>query len=658
MIVEEVKVETGKTLQTVKDLRKELKTLKDQLLNTQQGTEEYNQTVVKAANIQHQLKEQMAEINASAMDFGQRLGNVSKTLSGVSGAISAATGALSLFGAGNEEAQQRITATMTSLMGLTQGLSKMDDGIKAFKRLSLAVDTSTGSMNKFKVALVSTGLGALVVVLGSIIAYWDDFTEALGFSTEEMQHFGDIASGVLNSVQSMVRGLATAMGNLFSGNFSGAWESLQNGFDVIKNYNEGVERAVREREESLTKTESEAEEDRFKNLEDANRKRIEEIERQNKLELELQEAKYRGETEWKYTEEGHRHMLNVFESRLKLYKKDSEEYKRVLIEKMEYDKAYQRVQEGLLSKQQEIVEKSLKLQKDLLDAMDPDKYSKDAYERTKQYYDALTNLYEADETNQEKYVNAIIGWMKYQDEFDENNAERQKKRKELFDEMYDDMFLSDFGVEFKKLDERREMLVTAAEGDAMALLDIDNWYAGERDKINKRIMESEDDLHKRNVRHIQEYFNSVGNLLTGISGLYDENSKAQKGIAIAGIATNAAAGIGNALAMRYTTHSGIWDWALGISQAATIGVNAAKQIKQIQKQGKNSGSGMSSATITTNATPSVNLGSVASSASDLTRTLDGSILSRSIHDQRVYVLQSDIDETHNKMVQVRQNATY
>lgn len=70
MIVEEVKIQTSESTRTVKELRKELKDLKDQLLSTQKGTEEYSQAMQKAANIQHELKEQMQEINNSAMDFG------------------------------------------------------------------------------------------------------------------------------------------------------------------------------------------------------------------------------------------------------------------------------------------------------------------------------------------------------------------------------------------------------------------------------------------------------------------------------------------------------------------------------------------------------------------------------------------------------------
>ena len=43
------------------------------MLQVEEGSKEYNDALIQAANIQHTLKEQMEEINASAMDFGQML---------------------------------------------------------------------------------------------------------------------------------------------------------------------------------------------------------------------------------------------------------------------------------------------------------------------------------------------------------------------------------------------------------------------------------------------------------------------------------------------------------------------------------------------------------------------------------------------------------
>ena len=336
MITEEIKIETSESTRTVKDLRKELKDLKDQLLNTQKGTEEYSETMQKAANIQKELKDQMLEVNNSAMDFGQKVGNITKTMTGLSGAITAATGAMSLFGVENEEAQKKITATMTSLIGITQGLSKLDDGVKAFKRLTIAINASSKSLNLFKVALISTGIGALVVVLGSVIAYWDEFTEAIGLSSEKMQKLGDVAKGVFNVITSSLKGIAQALGKMLKGDFKGAWDSLKNGFSVVKNFNEGVANAQAKREEEQTKKAQEEAEKRAKIAEEEYKKRIEAASKLAKYEKDMAQAKLRGDDADKYSEESRKIQERYFERMFAVYRKDSDEYKNLVLEKEQW----------------------------------------------------------------------------------------------------------------------------------------------------------------------------------------------------------------------------------------------------------------------------------------------------------------------------------
>ena len=52
-----VDIETGNAQKSIKSLRTELKGLRDQLVNLDKGTDEYSETLQKAANIQHELKE-------------------------------------------------------------------------------------------------------------------------------------------------------------------------------------------------------------------------------------------------------------------------------------------------------------------------------------------------------------------------------------------------------------------------------------------------------------------------------------------------------------------------------------------------------------------------------------------------------------------------
>ena len=595
MVIEEVKIQTGESARTVKELRKELRDLKDQLLSTQQGTEEYNSVMVKAADIQHELKEQMEEINSSAMDFGQKLGNVTKTMTGISGAITAATGALSLFGIENEEAQKKITATMTSLIGITEGLSKMDDGIKAFKRLTIAVNSSSKAMGVFKTALISTGIGALVVVLGSVIAYWDEFTEAIGLSSEQLEKLGNIASGVFNVFTSSLKGIAQALGKMLKGDFNGAWDSLKDGFSVVKNFNEGVAEAESKREEEKTKKVKEETEKRAKIADDEYKKRIEAAQKLAKYEKDMAAAKTRGDESGKYTQGAFDREMKYFDTLFKVYRKDSEEYNNLVLEKEQF----------LQDWENHFAEEAKK----------------------------------EEETNKQKAEAA----KKAADDEKERAHQARLDMLQSFDE--------DLMTEQQKLDQRYQMLIDAATKEGEDTTKITEWYEKEKTRIVEEEEEKQMQIRQSKLKAYEAIGNGIGDVLGSISDMMAEGTEEQKGLAIASTTIQMLTGIASALAMTYTTHTGWWDWALGISQAASIAAAGIASITKIS-QVKSDGSGASTSV------PSVNMGAVVASAPEFVQSVDGAMTETAITDQKVYVTEHDITETQKK-VQVAQNrATY
>ena len=595
MIVEEVKIQTGESTRTVKELRKELRDLKDQLLSTQQGTEEYNSVMVKAADIQHELKEQMEEINSSAMDFGQKLGNVTKTMTGISGAITAATGALSLFGIENDEAQKKITATMTSLIGITEGLSKMDDGIKAFKRLTIAVNSSSKAMGVFKTALISTGIGALVVVLGSVIAYWDEFTEAIGLSSEQLEKLGNIASGVFNVFTSSLKGIAQALGKMIKGDFKGAWDSLKDGFSVVKNFNEGVAEAESKREEEKTKKAKEEAAERDKIADDEYKKRIEAAQKLAKYEKDMAAAKTRGDESGRYTQGAFDREMKYFDTLFKVYRKDSEEYNNLVLEK-------------------------------------------------EQFLQDWENHF-AEEAKKEEEAN------KQKVEAAKKAAEEKKERAHQARVAMLQSFDEDLMTEQQKLDQRYQMLIDAAIKEGEDTTKITEWYEKEKTRIIEEEEEKQMQIRQSKLKAYEAIGNGIGDVLGSISDMMAEGTEEQKGLAIASTTIQMLTGIASALAMTYTTHTGWWDWALGISQAASIAAAGIASITKIS-QVKSDGSGASTSV------PSVNMGAVVASAPEFVQSVDGAMTETAITDQKVYVTEHDITETQKK-VQVAQNrATY
>ena len=205
-----IKVDTGAAQTSVKDLRNELKMMKDAMLSAEEGTDEYNDALTRAAEIQHTLKEQMELVNASAMDFGQIAQNTTKLVGGMVAGIQAAKATMNLFGVENEDVIKSLEK-MQNLMAITQALPSLDAGFKAFKRLSSAISTATGATSKFGKALISTGLGALVVALGLLITNFDSISGWLDKITGQTDFLGTlwdkVVSGLLAGLQNTVGAL-------------------------------------------------------------------------------------------------------------------------------------------------------------------------------------------------------------------------------------------------------------------------------------------------------------------------------------------------------------------------------------------------------------------------------------------------------------------
>ena len=218
---------------SVKQLRQELKAQKDAMLSAEEGTKEYNDALQKAAGIQHTLKEQMEEVNASAMDFGQIAGNVVKATGGIVAGFQAAKATMNLFGVENEAVLQSLEK-MQNLMAITQAIPALDDGVKAFKRLGLAIKGATAGMSGLKKALISTGLGALVVALGLIIANFDKISAWLDEITGQTDFLGTVGDAVIGGLNAAWAGLVQtlkAVGNAIityvTTPFKSVWAAIQ-----------------------------------------------------------------------------------------------------------------------------------------------------------------------------------------------------------------------------------------------------------------------------------------------------------------------------------------------------------------------------------------------------------------------------------------------
>lgn len=433
-IVKVIKIEAQDSEQSVRQLRTEIASLRDALLNTEQGSEEYNKTVEKlvseqkklndvmsagkdafrtnkqelaalrneldqlvpgtreyaeafqkAADMTHTLRERQEMLKYSAADLGTQLDNVRAIGAGLAGGFNAIQGVLALTGSKSEELQEtmmKLQAGIAIVQGL-QGLEGMGKRLKgvvagmtemifstnqttaavaaettavgantaAQEANTVATAGATVATKAFQKALVATGIGAIIVLIGSLIAHWEDLKDMIGLSNEKLEQFRgimdkakEVISGVANVLANVllvpiknlitsVSTLGTVIGDVFQGKFKQAVtdakdglaqiiQTTKDGYDIIGNYQEGAD-AQRERNAQ-------------KAAERENKRRKEELE-----DL-IKDNEAKEGSDWKYSEEGKKAYEELYDKKLSLYKKDSKEYKDAQREKWAYERDFQK----------------------------------------------------------------------------------------------------------------------------------------------------------------------------------------------------------------------------------------------------------------------------------------------------------------------------
>ena len=172
----------------VKPLKAQLKEATLELQAARQKFGELSDEAVLAAQNVANIRDEIQGANEAAQLFdpGARFQAITNAASTAAGGIAAAQGALALFGGESEEVEKALLKVQ-SAMALSQGLSQLKDIGKVGDELALSFRGLTAGANGFKKALISTGIGALVVAVGLLVAYWDDILALVGGVSKEQK---------------------------------------------------------------------------------------------------------------------------------------------------------------------------------------------------------------------------------------------------------------------------------------------------------------------------------------------------------------------------------------------------------------------------------------------------------------------------------------
>lgn len=643
--------------------------------------------------------ERWSEMQKSTEQTRAKFESVQKMASGLASGFAAVQGAAALFGAENENLQKTLVKVQAA-MAIAQGVGGIKDLIEgytqaktAFKGAAMGCKAFIGSLSGVKKAIMATGIGVLVVAVGTLIAYWDDLVDMFGDSEDEIRRVKGVVDDLKTSLENfdednnfIVR-LAEAAGkskkeilDLRLEQAKLAYEQAQAARDkAASNYNKkrkdewywnGRSDELIAAEEAYNET-VEIENARW----DALKKVYDDI-----SVYEVEQRTKKTEDEKKAANDRAKNAIAAAKEEKKEIEKINEETRIALLSSKDQELENLRInykeQLALLQKYgfdtNQLTELYNKQRLEIIKKY-ADEEAKILNDNTIKQYNQYHSDYQSADNNRVKDINYKYNIASLENpdmgELDQINneilkvkeldavwAEHYQNRIALIDEVINSGKLSEEEVvnQFLERDKlEREALEKKREYN-LQLKGLEN----ELTQYNKE----QALLRKSNiVNTFSAALNSATQILSALEGNMDKSNKEgfekSKNLQIAMATINMLGGITAALSGLFTTKTGPWDMALAAIQAATIATTGGIQIANIKKQTYDGSGGGNVGNLN-------GMGAANPSIPDMipinyTRSLMTDTETAELNKgNRVYVVESDITDTQDNVKVKESNSNF
>ena len=180
--------------QVLRGIKNELNLLEE---SGQGGSAAFRRLTAEAARLEDQIGDTRARVANLASDTFKFDAAVQAT-QGLAAGFEVAQGAAALFGSENEDLQKVIAQT-TAAMAIANGLQQIsallleESKLKTFALTAAqaayngVISLTTGALKGLRLALAATGVGAIIVALGAVVAYWDEIKASITGVNEEQE---------------------------------------------------------------------------------------------------------------------------------------------------------------------------------------------------------------------------------------------------------------------------------------------------------------------------------------------------------------------------------------------------------------------------------------------------------------------------------------
>lgn len=218
-----INVDTSGATNSVGSLKKQLREAQAEVTALADKFGATSKEAINAAKRAADLRDRIGDAKALTEAFNPdaKFKALTASLSGVAGGFGAVQGAMALFGNESENVQKTLLKVQ-SAMAISQGLQAVGESIDSFKQLGAviqnntlyqkasnaatvaaasvqrlftgAVEQTSVSFKVLKGAIASTGIGLLLVAIGTLVAYWDDIKAAVNGVTAEQKKLNEQAN--------------------------------------------------------------------------------------------------------------------------------------------------------------------------------------------------------------------------------------------------------------------------------------------------------------------------------------------------------------------------------------------------------------------------------------------------------------------------------
>lgn len=170
-----ITTDASQTEKSVKSIRQELREAQQSAVSLGRQFGELSPEALAAAKKVANLKDEVGDLKQriDALNPDAKFKAFSASLQGVAGGFAGVQGAIGLFGTESAELEKQLLKVQSAL-ALSQGLDSLLEARDSFKTLATIVRTNVVSaFSTLKGAIIATGIGALVVGVGLLIANFE-----------------------------------------------------------------------------------------------------------------------------------------------------------------------------------------------------------------------------------------------------------------------------------------------------------------------------------------------------------------------------------------------------------------------------------------------------------------------------------------------------